>query len=103
MLVTGTCTDDEEAAVLVLETTVIPIGTNEVDTTVELAGQLWTPEEHEVTVVISVLYLVIVKGPPGFVSLVARYPTVPAGKGVVDDKSFALESPQVLAFGPLSI
>ena len=31
------------------------IGTSEVDTTVELAGQLTTPGEHEVMVVMSVL------------------------------------------------
>lgn len=31
------------------------IGTSEVDTTVELAGQLATPGEHEVMVVTSVL------------------------------------------------
>lgn len=35
--------------------TVTLIGTSEVDTTVELAGQLKTPGEHEVTVVTSVL------------------------------------------------
>ena len=35
--------------------TVTLIGTSEVDTTVELAGQLTTPGEHEVMVVISVL------------------------------------------------
>lgn len=35
--------------------TVTLIGTSEVDTTVELAGQLKTPGEHEVMVVTSVL------------------------------------------------
>ena len=35
--------------------TVTLIGTSEVDTPVELAGQLTTPGEHDVMVVISVL------------------------------------------------
>ena len=35
--------------------TVTLIGTSEVDTTAELAGQLKTPGEHDVMVVISVL------------------------------------------------
>lgn len=43
-----------ENSVYTVETLTL-IGTSEVDTTVELAGQLTTPGEHEVMVVISVL------------------------------------------------
>ena len=43
--------------------TVTLIGTSEVETTVELAGQLTTPGEHEVMVVMSVLYIVEVTTP----------------------------------------
>jgi hypothetical protein len=38
--------------------TVRLIGTSEVDTIVELAGQFTTPGEHEVMVAIAVLYIV---------------------------------------------
>ena len=56
--------------------TVVPIGINDVETTVELAGQLETSDEHEVTVVISVLYMVTVISPGavvvGIVSVVVE-------------------------------
>jgi hypothetical protein len=45
---------DVENAVYTVETVTL-IGTSVVDTTVELAGQLTTPGEHEVMVVMSVL------------------------------------------------
>jgi hypothetical protein len=86
-----------EAAVLeimVLEkllTTLTLIGTRVVEITVEDAGQLVTSAEHDVTVVTSVLWMVMVNGPLGLVSLVALYPVVPAGNGVVpDERSAAL-------------
>jgi hypothetical protein len=43
--------------------TVTLIGTSDVETTVELAGQLTTPREHEVMVAIAVLYIFEVTTP----------------------------------------
>lgn len=96
MLVTKSGADDVLDAAA-LETTVLEglltltlIGISVVETTVDLTGQLVTSGAQDVTVETSVLYMVIVKGPPGFVSLVALYPTTPGGNGVVDERSFAL-------------
>lgn len=78
----------EEISIELLEATLlilVPIGIKLVETTVELAGQLWTPEEQDVTVVMSVLYIVIVTGPGAglVVILLAEYPMIPGANVVV--------------------
>lgn len=56
---------ETKTALLEILLMLVPIGMSEVDTTVKLAGQLSTPEEQDVTVVMSVLYIVTVTGPEG--------------------------------------